>query len=123
MKTLIALLVVASLAGCYKMKFELTPPVPEQPSALVAGKWHFSIIGIIELGKIDMAAACGGQAPSSVETRVGFLAGLVNMIFSYYIPIFAVHNATVNCPVGGAAAPPAGAPPAAPAEGAPPPAT
>lgn len=122
MKTLIALLVVASLAGCYRMKFEITPPVPEQPSALVNNNWHFSVIGIIELGKIDMAAACGGQQASSVETRVGFLAGLVNWVLGTYFPVFQVHNATVNCPVGGAA-PPAGGPPAAPAPEGTPPAT
>lgn len=101
--TLATTLVVG--AGCQKTNIQLRPPGGSTvPSPAYDGHYHLSLIGIIELSSaVNLASACGPEGPDSIYERIGVLGGLVNAIFSTYLPIFNVRNATVNCGAGGAA--------------------
>jgi hypothetical protein len=98
--------VLASLlvAGCYRTRFELQPPVGyATPSPLYTDHFHVSLINIIEVSApVDLAAACGGVPPAAIDEDVGVLGALVNVVTSYVFPILHVHNATVLCPVNAA---------------------
>jgi hypothetical protein len=129
MKTLAAVLAVAALAsaGCYRTRFDLSPPTPEMPSLTYPNKFHFSVLNIIEISRpVDLQSACMGAPPTAIEEEVGILGAIVNAVFSYWLPIFYVHNARVLCPATpayGPVAPPAyGPPPPGGAPMAPPPA-
>lgn len=103
------IIVLALLAGCYRTRFELQPPVGyATPSPLYNDHFHLSLVNIIELSPpVDLAAACGGAPPAAIDEDVGVLGGIVNIFLSYYLPILHIHNATVLCPAQGAP-PPAG---------------
>lgn len=105
MKRLILASLVSSLllAGCYRTRFELQPPVGyAMPSPLYTDHWHLSVINIIEVSApVDLAAACGGAYPAAIDESEGVLAGIVNILTSYVFPVIHFHNATVLCPVQG----------------------
>jgi hypothetical protein len=103
------------LAGCYRTRFELQPPVGyATPSPLYTDHFHFSLINIIELSApVDLAAACGGVPPAAIDENIGVLGGIVNILTSYAFPIIHVHNATVLCPAGNGPGP-MGPPPMSP---------
>jgi hypothetical protein len=105
--TLLSLAAVAALGtGCYRTRFELAPPQPEQPSGIYNDHFHFSVINIIEVSRpLDLQAACNGAPPTAIEEQVGILGALVNAVLSYFIPIISVHNATIYCPYGGGVQP------------------
>jgi hypothetical protein len=115
MKALLALLVAASLTGCFKMTFQLQAPgAPPAISNEYDNHFHWSLLGIIQISpRVDLSKACPGQAPAAIYERVGILGGLINTVLAYYVPILSVHQASLYCSAGGApAAPPAGEPPA-----------
>lgn len=106
--TLVSLAAVASLAtGCYRTRFELSPPQPEQPSSMYNDHFHFSVINIIEVSRpLDLQAACMGTPPTAIEEQVGILGAIVNAVLSYFIPVISVHNATIYCPYNMGGQPP-----------------
>lgn len=98
MKSLATLLVLAALAGCYRTRFELTPPMPEIPSAAYDNHFHFSLINIIEISSpVDLQRACSGGPVVAIYEDTGIVGGIVNALFSYVLPILHVKNATVLC--------------------------
>lgn len=106
MKTTGALLSLAAVAalgtGCYRTRFELSPPQPEMPSSQYNDHFHFSVINIIEISRpVDLQQACMGQPPTAIEEQVGILGAIVNAALSVVFPILSIHNATVYCPLGG----------------------
>jgi hypothetical protein len=103
-RTLVSLAAVAALgAGCYRTRFEMSPPQAEVPSTEYNDHFHFSVINVIEVSRpLDLQRACGGAPPTAIEEQVGILGAIVNAVLSYFIPIISVHNATIYCPMGGA---------------------
>ena len=104
MKTALALGVVLgalALAGCYKTRFDLSPPQPEVASTEYNDHFHISVIGVLEVSRpVDLLRACNGAQPTAVEEQIGVIGGVVNAFLSYFVPILHVHNATVYCPIG-----------------------
>lgn len=103
--TLLTLAALGSLAtGCYRTRFDLAPPQPEQPSAMFSDHFHFSVIGIIEVSRpLDLQASCNGAAPTAAEEQINILGAIVNAVVRYFG--ISVHNATIYCPYGGGVQP------------------
>ena len=100
--TLLSLAAITALsAGCYRTRYELSPPQPELASTAYSDHFHFSVINIIEVSRpVDLQRACNGAPPTAIEEQVGILGAIVNAALSYVFPIISVHNATVYCPMG-----------------------
>jgi hypothetical protein len=114
---LTSLVAVASLAsaGCYRTRFDLSPPMPETPSTQYDNHFHVNVINLIEVSRpVDLQRACMGAPPTAIEEEVGVLGAIVNGLLSYVVPILSVHNATVMCPAGAPMGQPYGYPQPAP---------
>lgn len=108
---LLAIAVVGVLAGCYRTRFELSPPTPALPSAEYNNHFHFSLINILEISApVDLLRACSGGPVAAIEEETGILGGIANAFLSYVIPILHVKNATVMCAFTGAPPPMMGPP-------------
>jgi hypothetical protein len=102
MKSLVAIAAIAALTGCYRTRFDLTPPMPEGKSALYDNHFHLSLINVIEISDpVDLMTACGGGPASAIEEETGVVASLANMVLSYVLPILHLKNATVMCGMQG----------------------
>lgn len=103
--TLVSLAAIASLAtaGCYRTRFDLSPPQAEVPSTEYNDHFHFAVIGVVEISRpVDLQRACGGAPPTAIEEQIGILGAIVNAALSFAFRVLTVHNATVYCPMGGA---------------------
>jgi hypothetical protein len=99
-RALVAMIVASGLlaGGCYRTRFELTPPMPEGTSEQYDNHFHVSLINVIEISApIDLATACGGGTTSAIEEKTGVAAGIVNLFLGSLVPIVHFTNARVKC--------------------------
>lgn len=99
MKRIVALAAIAAaFAGCYRTRYELTPPTPSTASGVYVNHFHFSLINIIELSKpVDLVSACGGKPVAYIYEHTGVVAGIANAFLSHVFQVLHMKNATVYC--------------------------
>jgi hypothetical protein len=98
---IVALAGVATLVafgGCYRTRYELTPPTPSTASGVYVNHFHFSLINIFEISKpVDLVRACGGKPVAYIYEHTGVVAGIANAFLSHVFQVLHMKNATVYC--------------------------
>jgi hypothetical protein len=100
---LVATVVTMALlaGGCYRTRFDLTPPMAEGTSELYDNHFHVSLINVIEISDpIDLTSACAGGKATAIEEKIGVAAAFVNAFLGYF-PIVHFTNARVKCGMQG----------------------